>query len=32
MEDPYSFQGSEVDIHGQFGAEVRALVDRMERP
>ncbi|HCU08171.1 MAG TPA: hypothetical protein DF480_04280 [Clostridiales bacterium] len=34
LEDQDSFlpdqQGSDVDIHGQFGAEVRALVDRME--
>lgn len=35
MEDPDSFPqyawGGDVDIHGQFGAEVRALVDRTEK-
>jgi hypothetical protein len=36
LEDPDSFLrdpgGIDVDIHGQFGSEVRSLVDRMENP
>ena len=29
MEDNESFNGEEVDIHGQFGAEVRSLVSEL---